>query len=278
MIEYIPLVTAFAAALIGVVGNTWDATRSGFQRVRPTGWVALVVGVISLFAGLYATYRAHDRESEAERKAARIRVVTVLRIQAALNHLIHPLQHTIVTYEGSTSWMYEGSDQFDMKLDRFRDSRFQANLEELRLDQKPPGASRPSDTWLWEFRDMTADSLAEIDRQVLIFGRYLPDDVLTALENLRDDLYLWRVRKLEELSVSHQDPTKSASIGDALDGFALNEFLTSLLELNNTLRKHYDPHVVSPLEAGEVTGRYSAADRREAEKLRRQSPLPVRTP
>ena len=53
MIDFIPLVTAFVATLIGIVGNKWDKEKTGLQRLTWAGWIAVVLGVVALVHGIW---------------------------------------------------------------------------------------------------------------------------------------------------------------------------------------------------------------------------------
>lgn len=260
MLDYFPIVIAFAAVLVGIVGKTWNDQRSGWKRVTWLGWVTIAVGLASLLTSFALIRASHRRDDEVRRKAARAGAIAMLRIQGALNHLIHPLQRTITVYKGPESWAYLGDDQFDMQLERFVTADFQSNLSTIYFDQQPPNARAGGRTWEEEFRDSTTYALAEIDRQILIYGRYMPDEVLDALEEFRSEVYLWRIHNLAQLRISRRDPSRTASVAEVFDHFALEQFVRSLNALTSKLRAHYDPAIVPPRDVPSYTGKDSLAD------------------
>lgn len=49
--DFIPIIIAFASALIGVVGNTWDSNKTGIRKITLTGWMVVVLAGTSLAYG-----------------------------------------------------------------------------------------------------------------------------------------------------------------------------------------------------------------------------------
>ena len=49
--DFLPIIIAFASALIGVVGNTWDSDNVGIRKITLTGWMVVLLAGISLVYG-----------------------------------------------------------------------------------------------------------------------------------------------------------------------------------------------------------------------------------
>jgi hypothetical protein len=56
VIDFFPLFTAFAATVVGIIGNTWDKRKRGFHRLTTTGRAAVALGVASLAYGTWTIY------------------------------------------------------------------------------------------------------------------------------------------------------------------------------------------------------------------------------
>lgn len=253
MLAYIPTFTALVAALLGLFGKTTLEEKVGLARITIIGWISFILAVTSFAGAIYSTHTTLAT-------GKRLSVISALRIQGALENFIHPLQRTIVTYKGSGSWMYTGKDQFDMRLDRFRNKDFRDNLSKIKLSEIPPGNEVSLKTWQSEFENSIALAIAELDHQIILFGNHLPTEVILSLEKLRTELYIWRVKNLYELNRSVLKPAESATLKEVIDDYTLDSFLDSLQNVCTELRKTYDKDVIPPILAAEFTGKYSEID------------------
>ena len=61
--DFILISAAFLTALIGAIGNTWDTSKVGFKKLRPVGWLAISVALVTAVFSFWKTIE-DDKEKE----------------------------------------------------------------------------------------------------------------------------------------------------------------------------------------------------------------------
>jgi hypothetical protein len=260
MLEYLPAVTALAALLAGIAGDTTDRKKTGLRRVRPIGWLTLVIGLASFVFSLLLTHSSQEQAQESQIRSIRNANVGYLRIQSSLDQLVRPLEIVLDDSHEPLASMFTGHDQFDMGLQRFQEASFRKKLASLRFDQPTPGGTSDSDTWAYTFARFTSSASSDLDRVIAVYGRYLPDEVLFAAEDLRHTQYMWLIQHLDHFRFSADAYGSPATLADALDDATLDEFLKRVQSLTAALHDAHDPAVIDPLAAAEMTGKQSEVD------------------
>ncbi|MEM1024495.1 MAG: hypothetical protein AAF627_11920 [Myxococcota bacterium] len=69
IIETLPLLIAFAATLVGVIGNTWDKHRKGLRKLTTTGWLVALFATLSLLVSGYQARQNFLAKQEQAEKA-----------------------------------------------------------------------------------------------------------------------------------------------------------------------------------------------------------------
>jgi hypothetical protein len=60
MLDYIPIILAFAAAIVAIGGEKkMNPAKRGLRRLTKTGWAAFALAVVALLTGIATTWRSH---------------------------------------------------------------------------------------------------------------------------------------------------------------------------------------------------------------------------
>lgn len=70
VVDTLPLLIAFAATLVGIVGNTWDKRRRGLRKLTVTGWLVALFAALSLAVSGYQARQGFLAKQERAAKAA----------------------------------------------------------------------------------------------------------------------------------------------------------------------------------------------------------------
>jgi hypothetical protein len=103
VIEVLPLLIAFAATLVGILGNTWDKRRKGLGRLTATGWLVVVFATLSLAVSAYQARAAAFAKQEQERKAELLRTLARDDVLDALWAIVDPFERLVDAKNGKAN-------------------------------------------------------------------------------------------------------------------------------------------------------------------------------
>ncbi len=86
--EFIPVIVALLSAFIGVVGNTWNPHKSGIWKVTTTGWMVVVLAVVSFG---YGAWILQDKNRQISQRAE-IRIIAHTQIVEGIDFLTRHLR------------------------------------------------------------------------------------------------------------------------------------------------------------------------------------------
>jgi hypothetical protein len=61
--EYLLLMLSLTSALLGIVGNAWDNTKTGLKKITPLGGIVITVLLFSSILTIYSTYKKNKEFS-----------------------------------------------------------------------------------------------------------------------------------------------------------------------------------------------------------------------
>jgi hypothetical protein len=88
MLDYIPGAVAFAAAVLATFGgDTTHKSQRGLRRLTRVRWLAIILAVIALGAGIVVTHRSQQALAEQERQRNVLRSIADTEVRLALHTL-----------------------------------------------------------------------------------------------------------------------------------------------------------------------------------------------
>lgn len=158
--DFIPIVIAFFVSLVGVVGGTWKSENSGIKKVTLTGWVVIVLAILSCTYGIRTIHLKNQEIFQVDR----IRTMSHSQITDGVNFLIRHL----FTQE------LEEKESLKKSLDALTDEDYQRKIGQTLLVSYPElGGDIVSDGPLGVFENPYELYDANIEH-----GKYLLNDVL----------------------------------------------------------------------------------------------------
>jgi hypothetical protein len=243
LLDYLPSIVAFLAALAAIVGAPkWDPSKRGLQRLNTAGRVTLVVAAGAFVASVLTTWRSQPLHRAQMIAAAH----TELRV--ALKMLTEPFADAF--YHDSPPGYVDASGDIgplDLAPPAVFDSRWRTAIAQLDLKQKialdDAGRAR------WQvFQDAATSSAARIDRVLQLYGTYFDPEVLTLVLQLQSSEFLeMRLKRLGEFVHDNEfidrpipfvyvDPREG---GDGHgDRFGYESFWSIIKQLDTKLEKH----------------------------------------
>lgn len=184
--EYIPIILAFSAALVAIVGNTWDKTQKGARKLTSSGRYALALVVFSLIYSGVSTYQQRDQKQAEELEKKKIGKIVATEIDRSLASLLAPFK-ALYGENKDAGFTPEREITIEMMLDE----------SALEAAQRTCLALRPntfytfpdSGTWNDIFRNDISSGLTRIDRLVDRYGMKMNADILDALHDLQANGY-----------------------------------------------------------------------------------------
>jgi hypothetical protein len=116
VIEVLRLMIAFAATLVGIVGNTRDKRRKGPRRLTTTGWLVVVFAALSLGVSVYQARAAAFARREQERKGELLRTLAPDDILDAVWATVDPFERLVDARNGQASNADPAAQAIDERL------------------------------------------------------------------------------------------------------------------------------------------------------------------
>lgn len=216
--DIIMIVTTFSAALLGIVGNTWNPKRRGIRKLTMTGWIAVVLAL----AGLYSTIDQALESSRQRMAAQQIQTVALEEIDDVTMHLMESF--LVLIYDigdpslGEKYGLHYSLKPFDHH--DFFDTLIYSvlcrdkNLEKINFHDIPrmeyvPLIGKPA----WEIVSYHfKDSKEKIDLTLTRYGRFLSDDLVLSLTKLTTSEF-YNFARQDLPIIAAKDSTHTESIG-----------------------------------------------------------------
>src|SRR5574340_859642 len=98
--EYIPILLAFAAALVAIVGNTWDKNAVGLKKLTVPGRFTLALVVFSLIYSLGSVYQQRDQKQREDLEKKKLGKIINTEISKSLDAIASAFRHLYMENNG----------------------------------------------------------------------------------------------------------------------------------------------------------------------------------
>ncbi|STR45176.1 hypothetical protein [Iodobacter fluviatilis] len=184
--EYIQVILAFAAAIVAIVGTTWDKTQTGARKLTTPGRFTLALVVFSLIYSGVSTYQQREQKQTEELDKKKIDKIVSTEIDRSLISLLEPFKSLYGEYKG-IGYVPEKEITIEMMLDESALDAAQHTC--LALRPKTFDTFPDSGTWNDIFRANISSGLNRVDRLVDRYGIKMNADMLDALHDLQANGY-----------------------------------------------------------------------------------------
>lgn len=178
LLDFIPPILAFAAAIVAVVGAPkWDAAATGFARITPLGWLVLAIGTMALTASILLTVR--NRRDHVKQRETREQITKI-----AKSHLLRAMNHAIFPFRDSTIWRQQ-CERPESPLDLLNSDRRRI-LASLNLNSDSSYRNGTFDVVKWHslLERAAGKGVQEITTALQIYASHLPSDIMEAVTKL----------------------------------------------------------------------------------------------
>lgn len=188
MMDFVPLLTAFAAALLGVFGGKWDKDKRGLRKLPWSGWFAMFLAVAALGHGVWTLNDKNRQISD----VARIKQIAYDQIVVGTDFLLLHLADREVRDMKSNS----------TKFARLREPTYLEQIGKTSLVNYTgagvvtDGVGSPDFTHTWELFDFNISRGEQLLNDSLVkYGHLLePEVVIRVNEVLRDNFFRAKFR------------------------------------------------------------------------------------
>jgi hypothetical protein len=194
MLNYLTPLIAFGAVMLAIRGGTWNDEFDGWQRLRPTGWLSLLLGLAACVVSLIQTHSASRKFQWQEHQKAEVRAIAEGEIHEELRRILWPFEILYDEVENDFDAIPEFDRDGYANLNRWSecliDKKFMGKFKNYDL-QKRPAHSDPSDsagnslTWAQAFFRSTSKSMAGIDATLQKYAMYLDAETIIDIKRLQ---------------------------------------------------------------------------------------------
>ncbi|WP_041635164.1 hypothetical protein [Marinobacter sp. BSs20148] len=221
--EYFPIIFALMAALIALVGNTWDENA---HKPTKTGWVTLVVIVAST---TFSLFDLHTKRADKNK----INAIVVYEVNGALNALFDPIETLYMDIQG-------GNYKEDISAKDLLEPYSLSQMQRTCFLEHPKNITTLPDRGPWGdiFSSNITYGMSRLDAVLRIYGNYLSADLIEAVHGVRDNNFSGYMRFsdghfLRTAEESTRDPKCFVLHSDG----AFESYIKDLLALRRQLEK-----------------------------------------
>ena len=206
ILPYISAIVAFAALLIAIAGKPkWDSSQRGFRRLKPTGRLTTLLGVLALFSTISLTWIA--QEAAEEQRTQRKRIVTVAHTE--LRHALHTMlgPFYMALSRSTREFVKYSMPEFDLIPSgvNMLDTHIRVALAETDLNAISPYYRL---RWGKTIQDAAVRGYVAIDRVKQTYAAYLDSHILVLLSELQRSELLFRLRDLDRIVTANRGEMK----------------------------------------------------------------------
>jgi len=191
MLDYIPIILAFAAAIVAIGGEKkMNPAKRGLRRLTKTGWAAFALAVVALLTGIATTWRSHVALEAQARQREILHSVADTEIRLALHTITQNFFLLLDDDAPDARFALVPPHVFDSK-------RIQA-AQSIDIRQPLPIFSPPT-CWAELLRSSADRGSQQLTQALQIYAPYLDPEVLALLSELRtSDFLVLRLRGLDD--------------------------------------------------------------------------------
>lgn len=202
--DYIAASCALLAAIVGVVGNTWNRKSRGIRQITRTGWVVLTCAVVAFVVVVVQT---HSRKNELQaalqtkEKYAVQAYSDIGRALEAIDHAFSALYTAYLLEEGKEEFITNSLD-WPSALSWDQDRRgFLDYLSYLDITDSPGFgvAALDGESWAHFLSRKLTRARTGLETVLIAYGPYMTQGDVLAVDSLRTCELLEYVPELEDI-------------------------------------------------------------------------------
>lgn len=186
--DFVPVLTAFVATLVGVFGGKWDHEKRGLGKLPWSGWIAAVLAVVALGHGVWTLNEKNRQISD----VARVKQIAYDQILVGVDFLLlHLADREVRELKSNTA-----------KFARLREPAYLDQIGKTSLVNYTgagvvtDGVDSPGFTHAWELFDFNITRGEQLLNDSLVkYGHLLePEAVVRVNEVLRNNFFRAKFR------------------------------------------------------------------------------------
>ncbi|WP_122437475.1 hypothetical protein [Pseudomonas viridiflava] len=226
--EYVPIIVAFASALVAIIGNTWDKNASGFKKLTNSGRYTLALVVLALIVSMCLAYQQREEKQIQEAEKKGLGKIVNIEIAKSLDTLTAPFRTLYMENIGG-NYLPASEISFDLMLAPAMIEKAQNTC--LALRPKTIHSIPDSGTWNDIFRSGISIGIDRLDRLVDRYGISMNTEMLDAIHDLQINGYF------SKFAYAHFQQNKSATFKGALPLCSIGQAIGSHQQYLMMLKK-----------------------------------------
>lgn len=228
--EYIPIILAFASALVAITGNTWNKNEAGLRKLTASGRFTLALIVFSLIYSIASVYQQRDQKQREELEKMKLGKIISAEITRSLSAIESPFRSLYMENNGG-KYISENEISLDLMLTEPMLEKAQRTCLELR--PQTFYSIPDSGTWSDIFRSGISIGIGRLDRLVDRYGVSMSSEMLDAIHDLQVNGYFswYAYSRPRERSVNKTRSLPPCVIGQAIGSH--KQYLTMLKRIES---------------------------------------------
>jgi hypothetical protein len=207
VLDFLPPVVAFAAAIFAVVGAPkWNTDATGFAKITPVGWVVVSIGLLALASSLLVTMHNKRQQREQTNRRERIAQIGMRELLRAVDHATFPFKHDYI-YGDQCAAPESPLDMLDKKRREI--------LAQINLNGASPyaGGSFEPVKWCNLIRDAAVRGSAQVTTALQIYASYLAPEIIEITSEFLNTPFLrMRLLLMDELMLANTHGDKDRRV------------------------------------------------------------------
>lgn len=184
VLDFLPPVVAFVAAIVAVIGDPkWDTHAQGLAKITKLGWLVLGIGLLALASSLVVTIRNRRLQEGQTQRRERIAQIGMRELLKAVDHTTFPFKHASI-YNGKCEAPESPLDLLDPKR--------RAILAEVNLNSASPysGGSFEPVKWCELIESAASKGASQLVTTLQVYAAYLPPEVMEITSEFLNSRFL----------------------------------------------------------------------------------------
>ncbi|MFS2222330.1 hypothetical protein [Pantoea sp. B65] len=181
--EIFAVILTFLLGVVAIVGNTWDSSKSGADKLTTSGrWTAVLLLVSVLVSG-YSAWDKYDKDQQAEQQKQQLGKIISTEITSSLNEIAEPFRELYIDNSTGDLTTDKKKISFDMLLNEAMLEKAQTTC----LARRPKNVISFPDRGNWHeiFRQDISAGNARLSKIVDRYGVSMSSGMLDAINDLQ---------------------------------------------------------------------------------------------
>lgn len=200
--ENITIVITLIAIFVGIVGNTWDGKKKGIRKLTVTGWLTIIIGLITSGVGFMKNYQNAKELNWQESQKVRIKKIAYKELNSTVNGLLNSF--TLLWYNscikfGDSCNISKFNNDFNYKIKELKSKTFISRLDSFYPDDSPENPKIvPNTSWSKLITENANISKQNLNELWLKFHPYFETETVLQINSiLNDELFTIHLLEME---------------------------------------------------------------------------------